>query len=343
MPTMRNISTTHQEKYQTEDGNVTVTNFKRGVWQVLPRGKAPFMVRSKAEAFKQAVGISSRHWGMPKSEAFPRGRRSHATKSKNLSAVEDALGYMPEPRVVERAESQYGDYSTNELRREIQSLEDQFEMSGGRGVGLADRLDAARIALALRGGAKRSHATKKAGLSAEQRAEIDAALGAYGARLTDDDRIAKGDKVMSVQIEGKGGRLKMVGAGNVLASYPASRAGHGVSDFVEKFWFWKKGAAPGAAHARRKSPAQLDREIAETLARSSDATGNPFDVQIGDAVQFRWEPQTGGVVRRSLPDKAEGRHWVEVATSKGPRKVPIDALRRVRPEHEARVRRSVEK
>ena len=118
-------------------------------------------------------------------------------------------------------------------------------------------------------GAKRSHAAKKAGLSADQRAEIDAALGAYGARLTDDDRIAKGDKVMSVQVEAKGGRLKMVGGGNVLATYPASRAGQGVSDFVEKFWFWRKDGA-ASAHATKKSPAQLQREIDAFLAGLPD-------------------------------------------------------------------------
>lgn len=264
---MRNISTTYQEKYQTEDGNVTVTNFKRGLWQVMPRGHMPFLVGSKREAFEQAIGIATRHWGLPKEQAFPRRGR-------------------------------------------------------------------------------RQHAAKKAGLSADQRAEIDASLAAYGARLTDDDRIAKGDKVMSVQIEAKGGRIKMVGGGNVLASYPAARAGQGISDFVEKFWFWKKDASasgPGHAHARKKSPAQLDREIRESLAGRSHAVGNPYDVKIDDAVQFLWEPQTGGVVRRLLPDREEGRQWVEVATSRGPRKVPIDALRRVRPEHESRVRRSVEK
>jgi hypothetical protein len=115
-------------------------------------------------------------------------------------------------------------------------------------------------------GAKRSHAAKKAGLSADQRAEIDAALGAYGARLTDDDRIAKGDKVMSVQVEAKGGRLKMVGGGNVLATYPASRAGQGVSDFVEKFWFWRKDATASAHATKKTPPAQLQREIDEVLA-----------------------------------------------------------------------------
>lgn len=85
--------------------------------------------------------------------------RSHATK-KNLSAVVDALGWEPSPRDIARAEETFGHYSTRELRREIQSLEDEFEMAGGRGVGLADRLDAARTALALRSSTKKSHATK---------------------------------------------------------------------------------------------------------------------------------------------------------------------------------------
>jgi len=85
MPTtkMRDISTPHQETYRTDDGNVTVTKFKDGLWQVMARGRAPFTVGSKREAFKQAVGISSRHWGMPKEKAFPpRGQRSHATKKQ---------------------------------------------------------------------------------------------------------------------------------------------------------------------------------------------------------------------------------------------------------------------
>lgn len=76
-PSMRNISTTFEEKYQTHDGNVTVTNFKRGLWQVMPRGKAPFMVGSKREAFDQAIGIASRHWGLPKKVAFPTRTSPH--------------------------------------------------------------------------------------------------------------------------------------------------------------------------------------------------------------------------------------------------------------------------
>ena len=71
---LRNISTPHEEKYQTWDGNVIVARFKRGLWSVLPRGRAPFMVPSKREAFDQAIGIASRHWGLPKEVAFPARR-----------------------------------------------------------------------------------------------------------------------------------------------------------------------------------------------------------------------------------------------------------------------------
>lgn len=77
-------------------------------------------------------------------------------------------------------------------------------------------------------------------LNSEQRLAIIDALIPYGAQLTEGDHIAKGEKVMSVQLEVKGGRLRVVGGGNLLASYPASRLAKGVSDFVEKFWFWRK-------------------------------------------------------------------------------------------------------
>ena len=84
----------------------------------------------------------------------------------------------------------------------------------------------------------------------------------------------------------------------------------------------------------KKSVAQLDREIAEAIARPTNG------VKIGDAVQFRWEPGTGGVIRRFESDAA-GRSWAWVATPRGERKVPADALVRVRKEHELRVRRAV--
>lgn len=77
-------------------------------------------------------------------------------------------------------------------------------------------------------------------LNPEQRLVIIDTLIPYGAQLTEDNRIAKGEKVMSVQLEVKAGRLRVLGGGNLLASYPAARLAKGVSDFVEKYWFWKK-------------------------------------------------------------------------------------------------------
>jgi hypothetical protein len=64
---LRNVSTTYQAKFQTQDGNVTVTNFKKGLWQVHERGFEPFMVRSKKHAFDEACGISeARHRRQPR-------------------------------------------------------------------------------------------------------------------------------------------------------------------------------------------------------------------------------------------------------------------------------------
>ena len=133
-------------------------------------------------------------------DAFPGAfagpaKTSHATV-KDLSAVEDALGWTPEPDVVERAEAKYSDYSTNELRQEIRSLEDQFEMAGGRGVSLADRLDAARIALALRGSktSKGSHATKRSSQRKRSHATTKAPSSASKIYYAAEFDLAKGER-----------------------------------------------------------------------------------------------------------------------------------------------------
>lgn len=77
-------------------------------------------------------------------------------------------------------------------------------------------------------------------MSPDQRSAVSAALARYGARLTDDDHIARGEKVLSVQIEVSKGRLRMIGNGdNTLATYPASKIDTSVSKFVESFWYWK--------------------------------------------------------------------------------------------------------
>lgn len=82
-------------------------------------------------------------------------------------ALEEVVAGETRSHASKRAEVAYSDYSTNELRREIETLEGELEMAGGRSGGLADRLDAARVALALRSSgtnpsrARRSHATTK--------------------------------------------------------------------------------------------------------------------------------------------------------------------------------------
>jgi hypothetical protein len=63
---LRNVSSTFEEKYQTWDGNVTVTNVKRGLWMVHPRGHEPLpMAGSKKAAFAAALGWSAKH-GKPR-------------------------------------------------------------------------------------------------------------------------------------------------------------------------------------------------------------------------------------------------------------------------------------
>lgn len=85
----------------------------------------------------------------------------------------------------------------------------------------------------------------------------------------------------------------------------------------------KRGARAGG----RKSPTQLDREIAEALAGG---------FKVGDIVQLRWEPGTGGVIRALKTDGSAA-----VSTTHGERSVPTDALVHVRKEHVERVRRSM--
>ena len=65
------------------------------------------------------------------------------------------------------------------------------------------------------------------------------ALQPYGARLTDDGFIAKGDVRLNVRVACKGGRMRMEsGAGHLLASGRPSV--EFVAQFVESFWYWKR-------------------------------------------------------------------------------------------------------
>jgi hypothetical protein len=77
-------------------------------------------------------------------------------------------------------------------------------------------------------------------MTIEQRVLINAALQRYGAGLAEDDFVTKNQKKLSVTFDVAKGRLRALGPGKaVLASYPASQIERGVSNFVEKFWFWK--------------------------------------------------------------------------------------------------------
>lgn len=59
-------------------------------------------------------------------------------------------------------------------------------------------------------------------------------------------------------------------------------------------------------------------------------------ISIDDAVQFRFEPGTGGIVRHIDGEIAL------VDTPCGERKIPICALKKIHPDHEARLRQSVQ-
>lgn len=80
----------------------------------------------------------------------------------------------------------------------------------------------------------------------------------------------------------------------------------------------------------RKSPAQLDREIAQALTKA------PEGFKIGDVVQFRSEPGTGGVIRSLASGEAS------VMTPRGARSIPTHALSHVPKAHVDRVRRASE-
>lgn len=84
-------------------------------------------------------------------------------------------------------------------------------------------------------------------MSPEQKAVVGAALAIYGAHLTEDGHIAKGDKTLSVRFEVRKGRLRALAPdGHLLASFPSSRLATGVADFVERFWYWKPDASTEA-------------------------------------------------------------------------------------------------
>jgi hypothetical protein len=94
-------------------------------------------------------------------------------------------------------------------------------------------------------------------MTAEQREAIVAALRHYGADLSADGFITKGEKVLSVRPEVKKGRMRMISTnGDVLATYPVSRLASGVADFVERFWYWKPETTEPAGRETREAHAE---------------------------------------------------------------------------------------
>jgi hypothetical protein len=74
----------------------------------------------------------------------------------------------------------------------------------------------------------------------EQREVARTALAPYGASLAENDFIRHGEKVLGVRVEVQKNRLRMVSStGQLLASFPSAKMGKGISEFVERFWYWK--------------------------------------------------------------------------------------------------------
>lgn len=75
-------------------------------------------------------------------------------------------------------------------------------------------------------------------LSSEARTVVVDALKLYGAGLDGDFIVSPAGKKLAVWVESTQQRLRFESVTATLATAPISS--QGVSDFVEKFWLWKK-------------------------------------------------------------------------------------------------------
>lgn len=75
-------------------------------------------------------------------------------------------------------------------------------------------------------------------MTPDQRSAIVSTLACYGASLTDDNAIARPERVTGVTLEIRKGRLRAMNGESLLASFPASDVARGVAAFVERFWYW---------------------------------------------------------------------------------------------------------
>jgi len=80
---------------------------------------------------------------------------------------------------------------------------------------------------------------------------------------------------------------------------------------------------------RHAAPSQLAEWKGIKRDHARGRPGNPRGLEVGDAVQLRFEPGTGGVIQRFEPNvygEQQGWAWVAVP-SDGSRRVPTHALR----------------
>jgi hypothetical protein len=70
--------------------------------------------------------------------------------AREIRRAEEELGYEVEEDWLDNLLDQYESWSMKELRAELRDLEDAFAKRGGRGVDLADEIDALRVVIAVR-------------------------------------------------------------------------------------------------------------------------------------------------------------------------------------------------
>ena len=69
-------------------------------------------------------------------------------------AVGKALGHVPDDEEIQFAINLHRELRTEDIEEQLKEDLEEFEESGGRGVGLADKIDRARIVIAARKAAK---------------------------------------------------------------------------------------------------------------------------------------------------------------------------------------------
>lgn len=138
-------------------------------------------------------------------------------------------------------------------------------------------------------------------MSPEQRAAVVAALARFGARLTEDNVIACGERSLHVRVAVTRGRLRMMHSnGGALASYPATRIAESVDTFCRRFWYWKP------------LPAWLITFEGPALEAVDTRAGEPSGVRHTAAVYADSESRARDAAERIAHDAHEGWEIVDV-------------------------------